>query len=82
MQRVDFIAGEAVEQPVREHGARAAEALFRRLENEHGGAGEIAMLGEIAGGTEQHRGVAVMAAAVEASGDGRAVGQIGHLVHR
>src|ERR1700733_12947969 len=46
------------------------------------GAVEIAGLGEVARGAEQHGGVAVMAATVEAARNGRAPFQIGVLLHR
>ena len=82
VQSVDLVAGEFFEQPVLDHGAGAAEAFFGRLEDEMHGAVEIAGLGEIARGAEQHGGVAVMAAAVEAAGNGRAPFQVGVLFHR
>src|SRR5882757_5447032 len=46
------------------------------------GAVEIPGFGEIARGPEQHGGVAIMSAAVEAAGNGRAPFQIGVLFHR
>ena len=82
VQAVDLVAGKFLEQPVLDHGAGAAEAFFGRLEDEMHGAVEIPGLGEIARGAEQHGGVAVMAAAVEAAGNGRAPFQIGVLFHR
>ena len=82
VQAVDLVAGEFLEQPVLDHGARAAEAFFGRLEDEMHGAVEIPGLGEVARGAEQHGGVAVMAAAVEAAGNGRAPFQVGVLFHR
>ena len=82
MQPVDLVAGEFLEQAVLDHGARAAEAFFGGLEDEMHGAVEISGLGQIARGAEQHGGVAVMAAAVEAAGNGRAPAQIGVLFHR
>ena len=68
VQAVDLVAGEALEQLVGEHGAGAAQALLGGLEDEDGGAGEIAVLREIAGRAQQHGGVAVMAAAMKAAG--------------
>src|SRR5207247_9615539 len=56
------IAGEAVEHPLPDHRFGAAEPLFRRLEDEIDRPVEITRLGKVAGRTEQHRGVAVMAA--------------------
>src|SRR5450432_122535 len=82
MQPVDLVAGEFLKQPVLDHGAGAAEAFFGRLENEMHGAVEIPGFGEIARGPEQHGGVAIMAAAVEAAWNGRAPFQIGVLFHR
>ena len=82
VQPVDLVAGKFLEQAVLDHGAGAAEAFFGGLEDEMHGAVEIPGLGEIARGAEQHGGVAVMAAAVEAAGNGRAPAQIGVLFHR
>src|SRR5258707_13277144 len=72
VQSVDLVAGKLLEQPVLDHGAGAAEAFFGRLEDEMHGAVEIPGLREIARGAEQHSGMAIMAAAVEAAGNGRA----------
>ncbi len=82
VQAVELVAGELLEQALLDHGAGAAEAFFGRLEDEMHGAVEIPGLGEIARGAEQHGGVAVMAAAVEAAGNGRAPFQIGVFLHR
>ena len=61
---VDLLDAETVHQAVLDHRRRTRAALFRRLEDHDRGAGEVAGLGEIARGAEQHRGVAVMAAGV------------------
>src|SRR5216683_2445318 len=82
VQPVDLVAGKLLEQPVLDHGAGAAEAFFGRLEDEMHGAVEIPGLGEIARGAEQHGGVAIMAAAMEAAGNGRTPTQVGILFHR
>ena len=82
VQAVNFVAGEFLEQSVLDHGARAAEAFLGRLEDEVHRAVEIAGFGEIARGAEQDGGVAVMAAAVKAAGNGRAPFQVGVLFHR
>ncbi len=82
VQPVDLVAGKSLEQPVLDHGAGAAEAFFGRLEDEMHGAVEIPGLRQIARGAEQHGGMAVVAAAVEAAGSGRAPSQIGILFHR
>ena len=82
VQPVDLVAGKFLEQAVLDHGARAAETFFGGLEDEVHGAVEILRLRQVARGAEQHGGVAVMAAAVEAAGNGRAPFQVGVLFHR
>ena len=62
MQPIDGIAREAIKQPIGQHGLRATAAFFRRLENEMHCAVEIARLGQIARGREQHGGVPIMSA--------------------
>ena len=47
---IDLFDPETVHQPVIDHFAAAAAALLGRLEDQHGGAGEIAGLGQIARG--------------------------------
>ena len=76
------VAGEAVEQPLLDHYPAAAAALLCGLEDEVHGAVEIARLGEVAGGTEQHRRMPVMAAGVHRPGIDRAVGEVVRLRHR
>src|SRR6516165_5919608 len=61
------IASEAVEHAFTHHCLGTAEALFCRLEDEVDRPVEITRLGEIAGGTQQHRGMAVMTASMHAS---------------
>ncbi len=73
---------ESLHQPVLDHGLAAAAALLRRLEDHHRGAGEIARLGEIARGAQQHGGVAVMAAGVHLARHRRLVRQVGRLLDR
>ena len=68
VQRVDGVAGKALEQPLLDHHARAAAALLGGLEDEVHGAVETPRAGEMLGCAEQHRGVAVMAAAVVHAG--------------
>ncbi|MEH2616387.1 hypothetical protein V1285_001333 [Bradyrhizobium sp. AZCC 1620] len=82
MQPINLVAGEFLEQAVLDHGARAAEAFLGGLEDEMDGAVEVFRLRQIARGAEQHGGVAVMAAAVEAAGNRRAPFQVGILFHR
>ena len=59
---------EALEQALLDHHATAAVHLLGGLKDEVHGAVEVARLGEISGGAEQHRGVAVMAARVHLAG--------------
>jgi hypothetical protein len=56
------------EQAVVDHLARAAAALFGRLEDQVDRAVEIALLGKVLGGCEQHGGMAVVAAGVHLAG--------------
>ena len=79
---VDLVDLEARHQPVLDHGLAAGAALLGRLEDDDRGAGEIARLGEIARGAEQHGGVAVMAAGVHLAGHRRLVRQSGFLLDR
>ena len=71
-----------VHHPVVDHRLAAGAAFFGRLENHHGGAGEIARLGQITRRAQQHGGVAVMAAGVHLARHGRLVGQAGGLLDR
>ena len=61
---VDLLDTPAVHQPVIDHRLAAGAALLGRLEDDDGGAVEVARLGQVLGGAEQHRCVAVMAAGV------------------
>ena len=65
---VDLLDAEALHQPVVDHLAAAAAAFLGRLEDHHRGAVEVAGLGEVLRGAEQHRGVAVVAAGVHRAG--------------
>ena len=76
MHAVDFLDGKALHQSVLDHGAAAAPALLRGLKDDHRGASEIARLGEIFGGAQQHGGVAVVTAGVHLARHGGLVGQI------
>ena len=79
---VHLLDPEAVHHAVVDHLAAAAAALFGRLEDHHRGAVEVARLGEIFRGAEQHGGVAVVAAGVHLAGVLRLVGQAGGLLDR
>ncbi len=73
----DRIAGEPLEQPVLQHGERAADAFLAGLEDEIHRAVEVARLRQVARGAQQHGGVAVVAAGVHAAGVAAAVRQVG-----
>ena len=82
MHAIDLLDAETVHQPVLDHRNRTGAALFRRLEDHDRSAGEIPRFGEIAGGAQEHRGVAVMAAGVHQALRFGSVGQIGRLLDR
>ena len=64
----DRLHRELLEQAVLDHLARAAAAFLGGLEDQVDGAVVVAVLGEVLGGGEQHRGVAVVAARVHLAG--------------
>ena len=76
------VAGEAVEQPFLHHHLAAAAVLLGRLEDEMHRAVEVAGFGQVAGGAQQHGGVAVMAAGMHHAGVLRAVFELVGLGHR
>ena len=82
MHAVDLLDAEAVHQAVLDHRRGARPALFGRLEDHHRIAGEIPGLGEIARRTQQHRGVAVMAAGVHQARVLGGVRQVGLFLDR
>ena len=82
MERIDLVAGKALEQPVLDHRPPAAEPFLRRLENHNGGAREIARPCQIFGRSQQHDGMAIMTAAMKAPRNFRAPWAIASLVHR
>ena len=82
MHAVDLLDAETVHQAVLDHRSRARAALFGRLEDHDRIAGEIPGLGEIARGTQKHRGVAVMAAGVHQALRLGSIRQIGRLLDR
>ena len=87
----DRLHREAFEQAVADHRARAAlgmavgaaiaERFFGGLKDQMDRAIEIARRGQMLGGAEQHRGVAVMAAGVHHARIGRAVIRCARLGH-
>src|SRR5216683_939701 len=79
---VDRIHLVAVEDALFDHQPRAAFIFLGRLEDEMDGAGEVARLGEVFGGAEQHRGVAVMAAGMHPAMMLRGVRETGFLLDR
>ena len=79
---INLINGKTGDEAVLHHGLGAGAALLRRLEDHDRRAGKIARLGEVFGGTKQHRGVAVMAAGVHLAGHRRLVRQAGFLLER
>ncbi len=82
MHAIDFLNAETGNQAVLHHRLAARAALFSWLEDHHGGAGKVAGLGEVFGGAEQHRGVAVMAAGVHLSRHFGFVWQAGFFLER
>ncbi len=82
VEAVDLVDAEALHQAVLDHGLAAGAAFFRRLEDHHRRAVEIAGLGQIARRAEQHGRMAVMAAGVHLAGDGRGIGLAGRLLDR
>ena len=82
VEAIDLLDREALHQAILEHGASPCPAFFGGLEDEHGLAVEIARLGEVARGAEQHGGVPVMAAGMHLSRHGRGPGLAGGLADR
>ena len=80
------VHGEFVKQAVFDHLARAAATLFGGLEDQHHGAIEMLVFGQMLGCCQQHGGVAVVAASVHLAGVfagvGKGIGFIdGQCVH-
>jgi hypothetical protein len=67
VEREDALEGEAVENAILDHRLGAGPTLFRRLEDQHHGAGEAPRGGEIPRRAEEHRHVAIVAARVHLS---------------
>src|SRR5690606_12483135 len=76
----DPVAGEALKETVRDHGAGAAQAFFRGLEDEVHRAVEARLGGKQLGGGKEHGGVTVVPAAVKLAGDLRAVFELVELL--
>ena len=76
------VAGSLVEQAVVDHALCPGTPLLGGLEDEVHGAVEIAMLGQVLRGREQHRRVSVMAARVHAPVVARAVRELVVFLHR
>ncbi len=64
MQAEHRLDRKALEQAILDHHRRPAFRFLGRLEDEHGDAVEIRVVGQVAGGAEQHGGMAVVAAGV------------------
>ncbi len=65
---IDRLDREAVEQAVPDHLAGAGIAFLARLEDQHGGAVEVAGFSQVARRTDQHGRVSIVAAAVHQAG--------------
>ena len=63
---VDLVHREPLEQAIFDHRPGSGAALFGRLEHENDGAGKIAIGREMAGGGEERRRMAVVAAGMHA----------------
>ena len=81
MQAIDFVAGKTLEQFVGQHGSGAAQAFFGGLEDEHDTSREVARLGQIARGAQQHRRMPVVSTPMKLARHGRFVGHVGRFVH-
>jgi len=79
---VDLFDAEAIHEAVLDHGFAAGTSLFRGLEDHDRRAGKIARLGEIAGGPEQHRRMAIVAAGMHLARYSRSIWETGRLLDR
>ena len=82
VQRIHLLGGKALEQPVGDHRLGPGIALLAGLEDEVGRAVEAPGLVQVLGRRQQHRRVAVMAAAVHAPFVARLVRERVLLLHR
>ena len=76
------IARKALKQAVFHHLARTAQAFFGRLKNQVQGSVKACAVGQVFGRSQQHGGVAVVAAGVHQAGVAAGIGQAGRLVDR
>ena len=79
---IDRIAGETFEQPIIQHGLRAASAFLGGLENEMYRAGEVAILRQHLRSTQQHGGMSIMPAGMHLAGMFRRIGKVGRFRQR
>jgi hypothetical protein len=79
---VDLLDTPPRHETIIDHGLAARATLFGRLENDDGGAIEVAGLGEVLCCTEQHGGMPVVAARMHLAPGFRSVGQAGALLER
>ena len=79
---IDFLNPEPLHHAVVHHLAPAAAAFFGGLEDNGDGPVEVPRLGQVLGGTEQHRGVPVMSTGVHLAGNGRLVRDVARFLHR
>ncbi len=82
MQRKHAFGRKALEETIVDHRLGAGVAFLAGLEDQVSDAVEVARLVQIAGGRQQHRRVAVVAAAVHASIVPGAVGEVVFFLHR
>jgi hypothetical protein len=68
--------GKFFEQALLNHHSAAGLVFFGRLEDKAHGAPKLPRLGQVAGGTEQHRSVPVVAAGVHLAGPRRAMREV------
>ena len=75
VQAIDLLDSPAGHEPIVDHGLAAGAAFLGRLEDHHRGSVEIARFGKIFRSTQQHGGVAVMAAGMHQA---RRLGCVGY----
>lgn len=77
-----LITGETLKQTIRDHGARACQQLLGWLKDEPHGAVKIAVLRQIGRRRQRRNHMAIMAAAMEFSGNLGGIGHISLFIHR